>query len=383
MKNIFILYIPPSNYEATVHYQDTIVNKVSQERVSKYLNINIKNYLKQIFFDKKIAVWGSRNSSANRAKYEKMRPGDEILIVEGDNIKLLGKIAAKTINPGLSKELWKNLKGSTATSWDLIYFIANPQEINLPFAKFNELFAYEKSYRPRGFTTVNNNKVEYFYSNYDDFYSVLLKIKNGEEIQKVDKNKLRVKELKDNYNEDILEGDNFKQIPQELSNHILMQWYLIELGLKAQSNVWIPKNDQQKIKKKYNFSHFEEEFKTGIDIPIKYINNIDCIWKREFNIHAAFEIENTTEIYSGLLRLSDLLIAAPNTRYPMYIVAPSEKKNKLFEQIKRPTFNKLELHKYIKYLSYENLKAVSVFFGRSEKGMNLDVLDSKAEVINI
>jgi len=36
-----------------------------------------------------------------------MKQGDDILIVEGKSIKLLGKIAAKTINPSLSKELWK------------------------------------------------------------------------------------------------------------------------------------------------------------------------------------------------------------------------------------------------------------------------------------
>jgi len=140
MKNIFILYIPPSNFEAKVHYQDTIVNKVSQERLFKYLDRTLQDHLRKIFFDKRITVWGSRSSDANRAKYEKMKVGDEILIVEGEEIKLLGKIAAKTINLVLSKKLWKNLKGDSSEGWDLIYFIANPQEVNIPFDKLNELF---------------------------------------------------------------------------------------------------------------------------------------------------------------------------------------------------------------------------------------------------
>ena len=46
------------------------------------------------------------------------------------------------------------------------------------------------------------------------------------------------------------------------------------------------------------------------------------MWKEEFRIDAAFEIENSTSIYSGLLRFADLNIVAPNTTYPMFIVAP-------------------------------------------------------------
>lgn len=383
MKNIFILYIPPSNFEAKVHYEDTIINKVSQGRLFKYLNFNLKNHLKRIFFDKKIAVWGSRNTIGNRAKYEKMKIGDEIVIVEGDEIKLLGKIAEKTINSSLSKELWKNLKGDSFEGWDLIYFIANPQEVNLPFIKLNELFDYERSYRPRGFTIIRQEKVKKFYSNYDDFYSILLKIKRGDKVLKVDKSRLEGKGLKEEFGEDLLKGDNFEQLPKELSDHILMQWYLIELGLKSKSNVWIPKNDQKKIKDEYHFDKFEREFVSGLDVPTKYVKNIDCIWKEEFKINAAFEVENTTEIYSGLLRFSDLRIVAPNSTYPLYIVAPTSKKNKLIEQMKRPTFKRLGLHKHVKYLSYENLKSISGFFRRNEKGMNLEVLDSKAEKIEL
>lgn len=382
MKNIFILYIPPSNYEATVHYQDTIVNKVSQERLFKYLDFNFKSHLSRIFFDKKITVWGSRNSGANRAKYEKMMPGDEILIVEGETIKLLGKIAAKTINPSLSKELWKNLKGNSTDSWDLIYFIANPQELNIPFLELNKLFNYKKDYLPRGFTSITKDKVEDFYSNYDDFYSILLKIKNNEPFQRIEKEKLEDK-LTDNYNENILKGDNFHQIPKELSDHIIMQWKLIELGRKSKVKIWIPKADQKKIKEEYNFDKFEEDFTSGLDIQTKYFKNIDCIWKEEYKIDAAFEIENTTDIYSGLLRFADLKILYPNHLYPLYIVAPIEKKNRLIEQLKRPIFKELELYKQVKYLSYENIKNVSDFFSDEQKGMNLEVLDSKAEQVKI
>src|SRR4029077_4067983 len=48
----------------------------------------------------------------------------------------------------------------------------------------------------------------------------------------------------------------------------------------------------------------------------------DVVWKEEFRIDAAFEIENSTSIYSGLLRFADLTMVAPNTIYPLFIVSP-------------------------------------------------------------
>ena len=42
----------------------------------------------------------------------------------------------------------------------------------------------------------------------------------------------------------------------------------------------------------------------GLDTQVKYVENIDVVWKEEFRIDAAFEIENSTSIYSGLLRFA-------------------------------------------------------------------------------
>ena len=144
MRNIFFLYIPPGNLEAQVHYEDTIKKKVAPEIIFNYIDSNLRYSLQGIFGDKAIAVWGSRDTAQNRSKFVRMKPGDDILIVEGDTIRLLGKIAAKTINPGLSRELWKNLKGKATEGWDLIYFIANPLQIDLPFNELIKLFGFSK-----------------------------------------------------------------------------------------------------------------------------------------------------------------------------------------------------------------------------------------------
>lgn len=373
MRNIFILYMPSVNSEAMIHYQDTIINKVDQNRIYKYIDSNLKRKLTDIFGIKPIAVWGSRSGEQNRSRYEKMQPGDDVLIIEGDTVKLLGKVAAKTISQDLSRELWRNLKGETQEGWDLIYFIANPVEINISFEEFKSIFGYSQSWSLRGFTNVSDDKLTKFYEHYDDLYSVLLKIKAGESI--------KTKVTPEVEKISAPEPENFEYIPDELSDHIKMQWKLINLGVKAGSKVWIPRNNQSKIKEEYKFNDFEDEFSSGIDVSAKYVEQIDVVWKEQFRIDAAFEIENSTAIYSGLLRFADLKLIAPNSSYPLFIVAPRSKKNRVISQANRPTFKKIDFDKNVRFLSYEAVDEIDTFFKDSNSGVNPELMFSKSEVI--
>ena len=248
MKDIFILYMPPGNHEAMVHYQDTIVNKVSQELIFKYVDQNLRNVLRDIFGNKPITVWGSRSGMQNRSRFENMKRGDDVLIVEGDTIKLLGKIAATTINEELSCKLWKNLDDKSKNEpWKLIYFIANPVEINVKFEEFKKLFNYESNWSLRGFTNVSEDRLGRFYLQYDDLYSVLLKIKEGQEVKKIsektDEQDHKIKEEIEKTDEQIDE----KMDEDEVSDHVRMQWKILSMGLKSGTKVWVPKNDQNKI----------------------------------------------------------------------------------------------------------------------------------------
>jgi hypothetical protein len=59
----------PGNAEAMVHYQDTIRNKVAFDRIAPHVSSGLARKLQQVFGSHPIAVWGSRDSSANRAKF--------------------------------------------------------------------------------------------------------------------------------------------------------------------------------------------------------------------------------------------------------------------------------------------------------------------------
>ena len=88
------------------------------------------------------------------------------------------------------------------------------------------------------------------------------------------------------------------------------------------------------------------------------IELIDVLWLRKTAIVAAFEIESTTSIYSGLLRMSDLLSMQPNLNIPLYLVAPDERRNKVLSEVNRPTFSRLSppLKEVCRYISFSTLR---------------------------
>lgn len=385
MKNIFMMYIPPTNHQALVNYEQTIVKKVTPDRVNRYVNPALRQQLEQVFAGRPLTIWGSRDSTANRAKFEKMRPGDEILVVEGPNIKLLGKIAAKTDNSDLSNELWPPIRSTAAQDWSLIYFIANPQQIDLPFVEFCRLMGYDETYQLQGFSTVSQGRLETFYKRYDDLYSILMLTKQGERVYEIPERDL----FGNNLGEEPDVPEPLPESPPErppedapVSDHLRMQWTLANLGRKAGNKVWVPSGDQGRIRSQYQFEDFETDFAAGLDTQTKYVENIDVVWKEEYRIDAAFEIENSTAIYSGLLRFADLTIVAPNTLYPLFIVAPQEKRNRLIEQLRRPTFQKLRLDRKVRYLPYEAVDEIDRFFQGRERGLTVDVIVDRSEEIH-
>jgi hypothetical protein len=384
VRNIFLLYMPPSNYEAMMHYQDTIVSRVPLERLSPFLPRDLVARLRGVFGRKPIAVWGSREGPKNRSNFEMMALGDDILIVEGRTVRLIGKVAAKTVNAGLARELWKPLRQGDDTPWELVYFIANPREVNVPFDQVGALFDYSANYHLRGFTTVAAGRLVSFYEKYDDLYSILERMQGGEPVRAKDP-AAETPGTSAPEAEPGMAGHGTREGPQEerVSEHVLMQWKLARLGLKAGERVWVPANDQARLRKHYSFEECDPEFAAGIDLPHSYVENIDVVWKQEFRIGAAYEIEHSTSIYSGLLRFADLNILAPNTLYPMFIVAPGERRNQVREQLRRPAFTRLGLNNKVRFLSYEKVDEIDAFFTESSAGLSVDTVVAKSELVGV
>ena len=377
MHNAFLLYMPPGNMEAMVHYEDTIKKKVPWEAIAEHVPRKLGAELRLIFGESRIAVWGSQAGPLNRARFARMSAGDDVLIIEGDKIKLIGKIAAKVESADLSRKLWQPVGSGSHTPWQLIYFIANPRELNVAFAKFCRLFGYEADYRLRGFTSVSANRLENFYAKYEDLYSVLVKVQRGERPIAMASEDIVPSAAVPEAFEAEAEIVNEVLTKKRMSDHLTIQCKLARLGIRAGERVWVPVGDQSKLRNECHFDSFDKLFTAGIDVPHSYVENIDVVWKQEFRIGAAYEIENSTSVYSGLLRFADLNVLAPNSIYPMFIVAPRERKNIADLQVDRPTFQRLEMHKKVRFLSYETIDELDA--DSTNRRVDVDAIYQKSE----
>lgn len=135
-----------------------------------------------------------------------------------------------------------------------------------------------------------------------------------------------------------------EQQQAEIREHTRIQWMLIQFGRAAGCSVWVPTGDKSQ--------EFNGEKLSDLTIPDlpnfgfdainkQIISNIDVLWLEGNVIHKAFEIESTTSIYSGLLRMSDLVLSQPNINIDLHIVAPSRRRDIVRKNILRPTFSKL------------------------------------------
>ena len=385
MSSVFLLYMPRGNQEAMVHYEDTIRSKVPLERIARFLSSELRERLREVFGGHRIAVWGSQAGPANLGRFDQMAEGDDVLIVEGERIKLIGKIAAKIRNADLSRELWAPINPGADTPWELVYFIANARQLDVPFTEFCRLFGYESAYRLRGFTSVAEGRLAEFHARYDDLYAVLVRLQEGQPVAE------RLYPAAVISPRAIVANDGLAEVGSEdieqvltselVSDHTKMQWKLARLGMKAGERVWVPAADQARLQRLYQFETFDRHFTAGIDLPHSYVENIDVVWKQEFRIDAAYEIENSTAIYSGLLRFADLMILAPNTLYPMFIVAPSARRNQVRGQLKRPSFKRLELNRKVKFLPYETIDEIDRFFADTTSGLSVDLVAGRAETL--
>lgn len=149
---------------------------------------------------------------------------------------------------------------------------------------------------------------------------------------------------------------------KELASHTEIQALLLKLGSELGFDIWVARNDRGKSYKGKPFANFP---KIKDSLPIQFddatnktIELIDVLWLQGNAIVAAFEIESTTSIYSGLLRMSDLIVMQPNLNIPLFLVAPDERREKVMTEVNRPTFSKLSppLSEICRYISFSSLQ---------------------------
>ena len=363
------LVVAGGNPSAEKHFEDTIQRKRALNEVRKFLPAQEIENLEKIYHSSNFIAWGAVPGPMNETRWEKMSPGDVVLIYNKGRIRFAGEIAAKVRNKDLARYFWK--ENETGSTWELMYFIVNEEKTDVPIEKLNPLFGYQSHYRPQGFSMINEEAVANFAQNYGDILGVLKTLERGEELVHVPTR------------HEIASARIDERIERVSTEHDEMQWRLIRLGQLAKCDVWVPRSDQPK---RYDGRQFRDfvlhEFHQALDVP-RSIENIDVVWKfGPYSIKSAFEIEHSTSIYSGILRLSDLRAEAPNSNYPLFIVAPEDRKRRVFEELRRPTFSGpcLRLNEVIRFLGYKKLREIDES-SKTAREFDTDILLAAGEAV--
>jgi hypothetical protein len=140
---------------------------------------------------------------------------------------------------------------------------------------------------------------------------------------------------------------------KEMLIHSETENNLVKLGKIAGYSVWIAPNDRNRpfrgkrlgegcLKSLPNLGLSEE--------ATRRISLIDIIWIKQNAPVCAFEVESTTSIYSGLLRMSDLLSVVPALNIKLYVVAPENRQERFKAELGRPTFQRIGLSDFCQFI---------------------------------
>jgi type II restriction enzyme len=160
--------------------------------------------------------------------------------------------------------------------------------------------------------------------------------------------------------------------------HTEIQSWLRDLGHALGFDVWIAANDRARSCGQGKLG----DGCLGILPPsiagapgAEAVRLIDILWleRATGHVEAAFEVEHTTSIYSGIVRLLDLALGAPSeASRGLFLVAPDDREDEVRAQLMRPVFRRvadMEV-RFLPYGELEKNRDSIARFGQGLKAMN-------------
>jgi type II restriction enzyme len=147
---------------------------------------------------------------------------------------------------------------------------------------------------------------------------------------------------------------------QEESEHTQMQHVLIKIGRALKYDVHVARNDRHRSCHGDSFALLtlpELPAQTWPREVMDTVTLIDVIWLKAGTgeIVSAFEIEKSTSIYSGILRLEDLARSIPDDACRFYLVAPNSREREVMAQLSRPAIRSGLEHISLTFLPFKEL----------------------------
>lgn len=286
-----------------------------------------------------VRLWGTTESESTkkRSAFQKMQSDDLVLFSHRGEFFAAGRVGRTFCSSEIGQWAWAN----EASCW--VYTVTDYEEVAIPKKELWDVLGYSNNYYLQGFTRVADSAVNELLHHYPSVEEAFQDLKGSLEETEA--------------------GSEREEEPQEETrDHIEIQWQLIQLGLEHGYDVYVAKNDRNQTYNGHRLGEdcIEQLSLTGFsDAAISIIEYIDVIWLNEEYIVKMFEVESTTSIYSGILRMSDFVVKVPNLSVDMYIVAPKQDEEKVRKQINRPTFQRVlgqANHCTLEYLPFKRIK---------------------------
>ncbi len=163
-------------------------------------------------------------------------------------------------------------------------------------------------------------------------------------------------------------------------SHTTVQGWLRDLGFALGFQVHIAANDRSRL-----WADGKLADRCVDDLPhalrvapgADAVRLIDVVWLQGDDIVAAFEVEHSTSIYSGIVRLLDLAYGASSATRLLFLVAPDSREEEVRKQVRRPAFRDIgELG--VRYLPYSELERNRESMARFGEGMKAIIAISHA-----
>jgi len=127
------------------------------------------------------------------------------------------------------------------------------------------------------------------------------------------------------------------------SEHTQIQYLLLKIGRALKYDVYVARNDRHRSYDSQSFGMLTIPELPAMGWPRDVMETsslIDVIWLKPgtTEIVSAFEVEKSTSIYSGILRMEDLARSIPDCTCHFYLVAPNQREKEVLAQLTRPAF---------------------------------------------
>ena len=156
--------------------------------------------------------------------------------------------------------------------------------------------------------------------------------------------------------------------------HTEVQGWLRDLGHALGFNVWIASND---VGRSYSGGRLGDGCLSALPAAVAggagadAVRLIDVLWleRDSGKVAGAFEVEHTTSIYSGIVRLLDLALGtAQEAAQGLFLVAPDSREEDVRAQLARPAFSRVADLR-VRFLPYGELERHRETMARFGQGM--------------